>query len=64
VAAYLIQQKCAKCTWKENGVYGGNGEVKDITDIYKMSTSDYFVYEDRITQPLTHIVCQVCSSVC
>jgi hypothetical protein len=38
-------ERC-KCTWTGNGMYGGNGEVKDITDIYKMSTSDYFVYED------------------
>jgi hypothetical protein len=45
-------------------VYGGNGEVKDITDIYKVSTSHYFVYEDQTTKPLTQIVCQVCSSVC
>jgi hypothetical protein len=45
-------------------MYGGNGEVKDITDIYKMSTSDYFVYEDWITQPFTHIICQVHNSVC
>jgi hypothetical protein len=44
-----MQYKGAKCTWKENRVYGGNGEIKDITDIYTVSASDYFIYEGQIT---------------
>jgi hypothetical protein len=58
----------AACEYKKSyklcikiGLYGGNDGIIDIREIYEVSVSTYFVFEEKIVQPLTVAVGQVTS---
>jgi hypothetical protein len=44
-------KEASKCTWEENGMYGGGVEITAIIAIYKVSVSVYFPSEGQITPP-------------
>jgi hypothetical protein len=54
----LMQRNITKWTWVKMEL-GGILEIVDITEIYEVSTSIYFVSEGQNTQPLIVFFCQV-----
>jgi hypothetical protein len=43
---------------KKNGLYGGSVKIISVNEIYKVYASIYFVFEARITEPLTTVAGQ------